>query len=257
MTNDEFTTMMHFIAQGAINVDEGHTTILRNSPIYKAWHALCKAVTEGHVALVKHADDGTHPALIHLTTARNSLDDASRARRGDRLPREEGRVAMSKIKIGLACPYCFSSVIFETGPIELRRGDRLAREGDVATVKCPHCDSKFTVALKTKRKTKGARMHAKEAAAKKAHDEKYAAAQERNNAIGVALLAQPGCTCAASIANDGKYGRGMHGDHPLVSSWTYNMPNEPRHRHQCPLRGSVEEAALLDSFAHNAKTGAA
>lgn len=79
MTNDEFTTMMHFIAQGAINVDEGHETIQRNSPIYKAWHALCKAVTEGHVGLVKHADDGTHPALIHLTTARNSLDEAGRA----------------------------------------------------------------------------------------------------------------------------------------------------------------------------------
>jgi hypothetical protein len=79
MTNEEFTTMMHFIAQGSINVAEGHTTIEIDSRIYKAWNEPCKAVDEGHVALVKHADDGTHPALIHLTTARNSLDDASRA----------------------------------------------------------------------------------------------------------------------------------------------------------------------------------
>jgi hypothetical protein len=167
------------------------------------------------------------------------------------------------IGVELACAYCFSIVKIQIGSLTLRgpKGDdpRVQRSGKVCSFKCPHCDSTIALHMATKRSAKGKRRIAQEAAAKADYEAKYRVAQEHNNLIGAALLAQPGCTCAASIASDGKYGRGMHreGDHPLVSSWTYNMPNEPRHRHQCPLRGSVAEAALLDSFAHNAKTGAA
>lgn len=172
-------------------------------------------------------------------------------------------MSTNQIMVELACAYCFGIVKLHIGSVTLRgpKGDssKVARAGKVCTFKCPQCDSTIDLHITTKRRTKGKRRIVQEAAVKAKFDAQYAAAQERNNTIGAALLAQPGCTCAASIANDGRYGRGMHreGDHPLVSSWTYNMPNEPRHRHQCPLRGSVAEAAVLDSFAHNAKTGAA
>lgn len=36
----------HFIAQGAINIDSGLTTIEKNSQVHKAMHAFCDFMTE-------------------------------------------------------------------------------------------------------------------------------------------------------------------------------------------------------------------
>lgn len=39
----------HFIAQGAINVSEGHTVIEAGSPVHRAMLAFCEYVTKGCV----------------------------------------------------------------------------------------------------------------------------------------------------------------------------------------------------------------
>jgi hypothetical protein len=44
-----FDVMMHFIAQGVLNIAEGETTIEVDSPIYRAMAQLCELVTDGYV----------------------------------------------------------------------------------------------------------------------------------------------------------------------------------------------------------------
>jgi hypothetical protein len=41
----------HFIAQGAINIEYGHTTIEVNSPVHKAMLAFCEYANKGRVRL--------------------------------------------------------------------------------------------------------------------------------------------------------------------------------------------------------------
>jgi hypothetical protein len=44
-----FETVMHYIAQGAINISEGLTTIEPDSPIHRAMLALCEMTSAGLV----------------------------------------------------------------------------------------------------------------------------------------------------------------------------------------------------------------
>lgn len=44
-----FDVMMHYIAQGVLNIREGETTIEADSPIYRAMAQLCELVTDGYV----------------------------------------------------------------------------------------------------------------------------------------------------------------------------------------------------------------
>jgi hypothetical protein len=41
--------VLHFIAQGSVNIAEGHTTIEAGSPVHKAMEALCEYVMKGCV----------------------------------------------------------------------------------------------------------------------------------------------------------------------------------------------------------------
>jgi hypothetical protein len=42
--------VLHFIAQGSVNIAEGHTTIEAGSPVHKAMEAFCEYVMKGCVA---------------------------------------------------------------------------------------------------------------------------------------------------------------------------------------------------------------
>ena len=48
-----FPKIMHFIAQGAINVAEGHTTIEADSPIHRAMSDLCQRVSDGSLTIAE------------------------------------------------------------------------------------------------------------------------------------------------------------------------------------------------------------
>lgn len=58
MSSDKKETTMsweevcHFIAQGAINIEYGHTTIEVNSPVHKAMLAFCEYVNQGRIGRV-------------------------------------------------------------------------------------------------------------------------------------------------------------------------------------------------------------
>lgn len=53
MEGMKFDSAMHFIAQGAINIDSGHTEIEAGSLIHAAMHRLCQMVSDGEVGLLK------------------------------------------------------------------------------------------------------------------------------------------------------------------------------------------------------------
>ncbi len=46
-----FEKIMHFIAQGVINVSEGLTTIDADSPIHRAMSGLCRVVSDGSLTI--------------------------------------------------------------------------------------------------------------------------------------------------------------------------------------------------------------
>lgn len=54
-----FDEAMHWIAQGVINVAEGHTTIVAGSRVHRAMERLCEMVTAGKVGLVDRERAGT------------------------------------------------------------------------------------------------------------------------------------------------------------------------------------------------------
>lgn len=156
---------------------------------------------------------------------------------------------MAKIKIGLACAYCAGSIVFEQGPFDLRgKLGGLLREGNVTAIKCPHCDSTFTVDVVTKRKSKGRRLKAIEQKRAEKHAADVAAAITRNTEIAAALLAEPGCTCAAEQAIDAarwhRYGYtneaarekqlAEYGHLFGSTGASHGIPTPPRHDHRCP-----------------------
>ena len=51
MDTEKFDRIMHFIAQGVINITEGRTTIEASSAIHRAMEELCEAVHKGEVGL--------------------------------------------------------------------------------------------------------------------------------------------------------------------------------------------------------------
>lgn len=69
MNKREFDLTMHFIAQGVINIDEGHTTINAGSPIHKAMAALCTAVSAGDVVA-----QGLGVTRLEITDEHGHLD---------------------------------------------------------------------------------------------------------------------------------------------------------------------------------------
>jgi len=52
-----FEQAMHWIAQGAINIDTGLERIEKDSNVHKAMHRLCALVNEGHVGALPAAAD--------------------------------------------------------------------------------------------------------------------------------------------------------------------------------------------------------
>jgi hypothetical protein len=44
-----FEEAMHYIAQGAINISEGLTTVEDGSPVHQAMKAMCEMVSQGVV----------------------------------------------------------------------------------------------------------------------------------------------------------------------------------------------------------------
>lgn len=161
------------------------------------------------------------------------------------------------MKLTLACAYCFGAITTKLGDTELKtdRG-KLDRDGKVCTIQCPHCDSTFAVHVTTKRVRKGKRKSAAEANEQAEFDARRAAAVERNKQIAAALLAQPGCTCAAYQAPDHWRWDSYRGDKQYEqnkrvaeyghlfgsASISLGIPNPPQHDTGCPCRGSEAEA---------------
>lgn len=152
-----------------------------------------------------------------------------------------------------ACAYCWAPVQWKRGAIELRGEDGKAdREGKIATLKCPHCDSTFEIHITTKRKSKGKRLRAVEAKREIERRAAVDAAIAHNAKLAAELLAQPGCTCAAAQAEDSPRWR-MHGYGDYVDrerrriqlaeyghlfsskGSSRGIPCEPRHDYECPL----------------------
>ena len=52
----EFDNIMHFIAQGAINISEGLTEVEADSPVHRAMSDLCRLVSEGKVTYTPKED---------------------------------------------------------------------------------------------------------------------------------------------------------------------------------------------------------
>lgn len=48
----DFDTVMHFIAQGAINVASGYNYIDAGSPVHRAMERLCELVNSGEVGRI-------------------------------------------------------------------------------------------------------------------------------------------------------------------------------------------------------------
>lgn len=53
VTEQEFATVLAMIAQGVINIDEGLTTIEKDSPVHQAMVKLCEMVNAGKVGVVE------------------------------------------------------------------------------------------------------------------------------------------------------------------------------------------------------------
>lgn len=143
------------------------------------------------------------------------------------------------VKILLACAYCYQPVVWNQGAIELRgkRGQAL-REGQIATLQCPHCDSKFVVDLNTRRKSKGRRLKAVEAKRKTEHDAKVREAEIENEEIAKQLLMESGCDCGEYAERQRAHGNYGYGDRKdgLRSTGTGQdgVPLPPQHRYGCP-----------------------
>ena len=50
--------VLHFIAQGAVNIAEGHNVIEVDSPVFKAMNAFCEYVQKGCVTFNPHGTPG-------------------------------------------------------------------------------------------------------------------------------------------------------------------------------------------------------
>lgn len=50
---EEFGNIMHFIAQGAINIDHGIIEVQQGSPVHKSMTALCELVSKGKVTVIR------------------------------------------------------------------------------------------------------------------------------------------------------------------------------------------------------------
>ncbi len=72
MNREELNEAMTALAQGVININEGHASIEEGSRIYRAMAALVEAHVNGSIAA-----DGVRDAVGHLCDARVSLDAAS------------------------------------------------------------------------------------------------------------------------------------------------------------------------------------
>lgn len=150
---------------------------------------------------------------------------------------------VATIGITLACAYCYCEVHFRIGNIEVRdvRGNRLTRAGQFTTIICPHCDSRFSLHITSKRKSKGRRLKVDEAKRAAEHAELVRQAEARNEEIAKQLLAEPGCTCAQSKDTNYYSGRtdGLHNS----GATRNNLPLPPVHRYSCPANPKNKEAA--------------
>lgn len=148
---------------------------------------------------------------------------------------------MSQIKIGIACAYCTLPIVFSQGAIELRG----KRGGLITELKCPHCDSVFTLHIATKRKRKGKRLVAIEAKRAAEHARAVEDAVKRNLAIAERLLSMPGCACGERIARlgpgDAKERYAKYGHAFASCAISHGIPVEPHHDSQCKWRGTPEE----------------
>lgn len=158
-----------------------------------------------------------------------------------------------KIQITLACAYCFAKLNFSQPAITLQtKSGSLARAGKVCELKCPQCGSTFAVELSTKRVRQGAGFKRQEAKKRELHEANVAEAVQRNMRIAAKLLAQPGCTCGASVAGlqrslgDDAFARRLaeYGHAFNSCGASYGIPTVPHHNHGCPCRGSFEENTI-------------
>lgn len=154
------------------------------------------------------------------------------------------------IRITLACAYCDGVIDFRQGHFELRgeRGLKVARDGQVTTLQCPHCGSSFSVHMETKRKRQGAGYKALLAKRAAEHARKVEDAIARNLAVAERLLSQNACTCGISIArlqaDEAARRYREHGHAFSARAITYGIPTVPHHDRTCPCYGGEEEAAI-------------
>ena len=135
-------------------------------------------------------------------------------------------------KLDIRCAYCTTLITTSLGIVRVP-----TRAACVGIATCPTCDSKFSIHISTKRKSKGKRLKAIESQRAAEQQARIAQADAENDRIALELLAEPGCDCgehkpdrshhyyAASRRPDGleRGGTGQGG-----------MPLAPRHRYDCP-----------------------
>jgi len=155
------------------------------------------------------------------------------------------------LSVAVACSYCgrINNLRLEHASFDLTtsaRSGRALREKAVCQFPCSACGSKTELVVSTLRKSKGRVIKKREAVEKIEHAKKVAEREDRNTAIALALLAEPGCECA-KYAMDGEFAarRGYYDrvDGLASGGATGGLPNAPVHRYACPLSNHRKESA--------------
>lgn len=139
---------------------------------------------------------------------------------------------VGSFKLAVRCAYCPATVHIDAGDVSItQRTEQIGK-----TIKCDACGSGFTLWITTKRASKGKRIKEAEAKQKAAHAAKVEEAVKRNDEIAARLLAEPGCKCAEYAAGPKAHlsWRDDRRDGLQSGGTTNGIPNEPRHRYDCP-----------------------
>lgn len=140
-------------------------------------------------------------------------------------------------RIDVGCSFCSAVLAIDVAPTGGGAVQAPKRDTVVAKVKCTACDSITELWLQTKRRGKGKRFRAKEAADKASHALRVDAREIENDQVALALLAESGCTCARYAPNDAtaRYYDHLRRDGLQAGGFgPGRMPHPPRHRRDCP-----------------------
>lgn len=146
-------------------------------------------------------------------------------------------------RIDVGCAFCGVVLAIDVAPTGGGAVQAPKRDTLVAKVKCTACDSITELWLQTKRRGKGKRLRAQEAAAKARLAELVAGYEADNEDIARQLLAEPGCICAEVLAERRRQGIGTEWRADGLRSMGHGqrdghhmMPLKPTHRFECPAR---------------------